>query len=71
MDDCLYCRSPLFPGSRSRYCSSACRQAAYRLRRNRHFRSSLSALTQAISQVHPPSLRLSMLESLQSIARML
>jgi predicted RNA-binding Zn-ribbon protein involved in translation (DUF1610 family) len=46
---CLACGSPL-TGSRARFCSAACKQLAYRLRRRGDTTSDLSALRQDLQR---------------------
>lgn len=57
MNTCSRCGSALFPGSRARYCSSACRVAAFRLRRQRAVSVILGKLLADLSGVTPVTLR--------------
>lgn len=65
--NCLSCSSPLLPGSRRRYCSDACRVSAYRLRKLRHRKVSLAALTASLSAVQPADLRLDIFQRVQRL----
>lgn len=55
--NCVVCSSPLMPGSRRRYCSSACRMVAFRQRKLRNRKVAFSALWTALRTVHPTELR--------------
>lgn len=57
MDTCSHCGSALFPGSRARYCSAACRVAAFRQRRQRVVSATLGKLLADLSGVTPVTLR--------------
>lgn len=71
MDTCLICSSPFLASQRRRYCSDSCRQVAYRLRRSRLHRTSLSSLTALLSRVQPYELRVEALALLKTLSRSL
>lgn len=71
MDHCLSCSSPLLPGSRRRYCSDLCRQAAWRFRKKKRSQAALSSLFSDLRRVEPIQLRRDLYERVKALGLVL
>lgn len=71
MDHCLFCSSPLLPGSRRRYCSDLCRQAAWRLRKKKRSQAALSSLFFELRRVESVQLRSDLYDRVKALGLVL